>query len=31
MAADVLAVSRWWLEERQLVVVCRLVKTTAVC
>ena len=32
LAADVLAVRRWWLEERQLVLPChRLVKTIAVC
>ena len=31
LAADVLAVRWWWLEERQLVLVCRLVKTIAVC
>ena len=31
MAADVLAVRRWWLEERQLVLACRLVKTAGVC
>ena len=29
MAADV--VWRWWLEERQLVLACWLVKSTAVC
>ena len=26
VAADVLAVRWWWLEERGLVVVCKLVK-----
>ena len=31
VAADALAVRRWWLEERRLVVVCQLVKTAAVC
>ena len=31
MAADVLVVRPWWSEERQLVVVCQLVKTAAVC
>ena len=30
VAADVLVV-RWWLEERQLVLACQLVKTAAVC
>ena len=31
VAADVLVVRRWWLEERWLVLACWLVKTTAVC
>ena len=31
VAADVLAVRGLWLEERQLVVACHLVKTAAVC
>ena len=31
LIADVLAVRRWWLEERQLVLVCPQVKTVAVC
>ena len=31
VAADVLAVWRWWLEETWLVLVCQLVKTAAVC
>ena len=30
-AADVLAVRRWWMERRQLVLVCRLVQKVAVC
>ena len=30
MAADVLAVCLWWLEERWLVVACWLVKMAAV-
>ena len=30
MAADVLAVRQWWFEERQLVLVCQLVKTAVV-
>ena len=30
-AADVLAVRQWWLEERQLVLMCQLVKMVAVC
>ena len=32
VASDVLAVRRrWWLEERRLVLVCQLVKTSVVC
>ena len=31
VATDVLPVWRLWLEERQLMVACQLVKTTAVC
>ena len=31
MAAADLAVRRWCLEERRLVVACQLVKTAAVC
>ena len=31
VAADVLAVWHWWLEERWLVVVCWVVKTAVVC
>ena len=31
LAADVVAVRRWWLEERWLVLVCRLVKMAAAC
>ena len=31
LVADVLAVKGWWLEERQLVLACRLVKTDALC
>ena len=31
VAADVLAVGLWWLEERWLVVVSQLVKMAAVC
>ena len=31
VAADVLAVRQWWLEERRLVVVCLLVRMAAVC
>ena len=31
VAADVFAVSGWWLEDRWLVIVCQLMKTTAVC
>ena len=30
-AADVFAVRWWWLEERQLVLVCPQVKTVVVC
>ena len=30
VASDVLAVRRWWLEERGLVLACRLVKRAAV-
>ena len=30
MAVDVLAVRWWWLEEKQLVLVCQLVKNAAV-
>ena len=29
VAADVLAVRYWWLEERRLVLVCQLVKMAA--
>ena len=31
VAADVLAVWRWWLKERRHVVACWVVKTAAVC
>ena len=31
LSADVLAVRRWWLEERGLELVCPQVKTVAVC
>ena len=31
VAADVLAVRWWWLEERWLVLACQLMKTAAVC
>ena len=31
VAADVLAVLRWWLKERRLAVECQLVKTAAMC
>ena len=31
MAAEVLAVGLWWVEERWLVVVCQVVKTSVVC
>ena len=31
LAADVFAVRRWWLEERQLVLVGPQMKTVAVC
>ena len=31
MAADVLAIRKWWLEERRLVLACWLVKMAAVC
>ena len=30
-AANVLAVRQWWLEERQLMLACRHVKTPTVC
>ena len=28
---DVLAVRWWWLEERQLVLICQLVNTAVMC
>ena len=31
VVANVLAVRQWWLEERQLVLACQLVKTAVVC
>ena len=31
VAADVLTVRRWWLEDRRLVLACWLVKTAVVC
>ena len=31
VADDLLAVGQWWLEERWLVLACRLVKAAAVC
>ena len=31
VAADVLTVRPWWLEERRLVLACQLVKTAVVC
>ena len=31
MAASVLSVRRWWLEERRLVLAWRLVKMSVVC
>ena len=31
VAADVLAVRQWWLEEKWLVLACHLVKTDVVC
>ena len=31
VAADVLAVLRWWLEERQLVLACQLIKIAVQC
>ena len=31
MAADILAVRPWWLEERRLMQACRLVKMAAEC
>ena len=31
MTADVLPVRRWWLKERQLVLVCQLLKMAVVC
>ena len=31
VAADLVAVRQWWLEERQLVLVCQLVKTVVMC
>ena len=31
VAADVLAVQQWWLEQRRLVVACRLVKMATLC
>ena len=31
VATNVLAVRWWWLEEGQLVLACRLVKTAMVC
>ena len=30
VAADMLAVRRWWMEERGLVLMCQLVKTAEV-
>ena len=31
VVADVLAVQRWWLKKRRLMVVCQVVKMAAVC
>ena len=31
MAADVLVVLSWWLEESQLVLACQLMKMAVVC